>query len=416
MGSETAAAVSTEQFSFPDRTFVRITVAGLITRQHSPHINPSVNRAGTPYPSLDADGEWLSGYSIRSGFIFTDFSGTNRMNLQVLGPAPNTPSTGTLTTYSRVGTVRGTGPIRRWAFQQPTGISSTDCWVGPCVIATGGSQTVRIELSAAQLSLTATPDSVARGTPVTFVASSSIANLTVLEWKWWPESVPSNTSTEACGTAKTCIVTVHESGTMWVRARAGGIPQSVQAASAAVEAPTYGVVQCPTGDSLVDAPAVRAMLRALMDSSMGHNPRREFAGALFRDNNGDERWVIDFANPNNSCTSSRFTAGTPAGWEPVFFAQTHPYSIGNVTCAGTRYVEGLRGGIPSARDWAGAANSGFSIPYAVIDRDSIAVMRPGPSSATELLSDGTPVPVPDSIEFAQRNRGHPRAGAQCTRP
>ncbi len=396
---------------------MRLTVQGSIQRQFNNSINVSLGLAGNPYPPLDADGEWLSGYSIKSGYIFTAFSGTGNANLLALGSSPNTPSTGGVDSFTVQGPVRGTGPVRRKNFAQPSYPASHYCGGMQCVIAISGSQTVRLEIGAAQLSLSATPDSVARGTPVTFVASSSQGSLTVLEWQWWPDKTPSNTTTASCGTSATCQTKVYESGTMWVRARTGPNPQTIQAASAAVDAPEYPVVQCPTGDSIVDSPSVRGMLRALMDSSMGHNPRKEFAGALFRDSNGDERWVIDFANPINSCIEARFTpGGLPPLSQLILFAHSHPYSIGDRTCKGGFYAAGRLGGIPSVEDWAIAANEGYPIPRLVIDVDTIAVMRPGSASATEPGTSGAQLPVPNPSEFSVRYSGHSRVGAQCTRP
>lgn len=417
MGTVSAIDSSAQQFSFPDRSFVRMTVTGMISRQYSPNISPSLNLAGTYYPPLDANGEWLS--STRSGFIFTSFSGTGSANLQALAPtAPggNAPANAGVASYAVEGPVRGTGRIRRWAFAQPSHVSSQDCWFGPCVIAVAGTQQVSLELASAQLMLTASSDSVARGDAVTFTASSTLGNVTVLEWRWWPEKTPANTTVSGCGAATSCTVKVYESGTMWVRARTGPSPQTIQAAQAPVEAPAYPLLQCPTGDSVVDAPSMRAMLRALMDSSMGHTPRREFAGILVRDSAGDERWVIDFANPGNSCTRSSYLLGQPPGTQLLAFVHSHPYRLGDVTCNQKRYSRGWRGGIPSVPDWAAVANSGFDIPFLVIDRDSIAVMRPGASSDTAIDSNNVRVPVPNSAEFATRHSSYPREGATCARP
>ena len=417
MGTVSAIDSSAQQFSFPDRSFVRMTVTGMISRQYSPNISPSLNLAGTYYPPLDANGEWLS--STRSGFIFTAFSGTGSANLQALAPTSpggNAPVNAGVASYAVEGPVRGTGRIRRWAFAQPSHVSSQDCWFGPCVIAVSGTQQVSLELASAQLILTASSDSVARGDAVTFTASSTLGNVTVLEWRWWPEKTPANTTVSGCGAATSCTVKVYESGTMWVRARTGPSPQTIQAAHAPVEAPSYPLLQCPTGDSVVDAPAMRALLRALMDSSMGHTPRREFAGILVRDSAGDERWVIDFANPGNSCTGSFYSLGQPAGTELLAFVHSHPYRVNQRTCEGTRYVSGWRGGIPSIDDWGAAATSGFAIPYVVIDADSIAVMRPGSASETRTNSRGVSAPLPDSSEFTTRYSGFSRSGPSCQRP
>ena len=457
LGTETAVDSSAAVFSFPQRTLVRVTVVGRIPRIYHPLIPASWNLAGSDYAPLDADGERIGGD--RGGEIYTAFTGTGATNIAAIGPSPNAPFPGLLDSFSVTGVVRGSGPVKRRAFLQPSypGPPACNGLTGRrCVIGTGGQQVVRLDIvSNGQLTLTATPPEVEQGGLVTFTASAGSLALQVHEWIWRsaggdpPIAMMTGASTSAAADAATrvprdraqatqtsaascqagqasCTIPVHASGVMWVRATVGsGGSAMVQAASASATA--WPVVTCPTGDSLLDLPATRALLKAVMERTETLVPKVEWAGYVYRLPDGSHRFEVD-VDAQNSCAGARAPRrSTLPGWTPVLVAHSHPAAPGQPlpSCGSDLKAEfGPHGGILSPRDWDFADPRWHPppvVPVAVIDPATIAIGRTGewqsgiierdPASGSSIASR-----FPTKAQFDSAYSEFPRATSTCDRP
>ena len=455
IGTGTLSAVDTSvaTFSFPQRTLVRLTVIGRLARIYHPDIPASWNLAGSPYPDLDADGEWLGGN--RSGEILTMFSGTGATNISAIGASPNSPSSGTLDSFTTAPlVVRGTGPVRRRAFQQPSYPAPPACngMTGiQCVIAIGGQQGVRIEIvSNGQLTLSASPVEVASGDDVTFTASAGGMALQVHEWVWrssgqdppivlasgvpsgavtrvpgWASSATQTSAASCLAGETTCTIPVYGPGTMWIRATVGsGSSATVQAASAGATA--YPQVTCPTGDSLLDLPATRALLRAVMERTETETPKVEWAGYVYRLPDGSHRFEMD-TMAVNGCNSSDARRSRLPGWTPVLLVHSHPAVPDALlpSCGTNKKAKaGPHGGILSHRDWDAADPRWHPppvVPVAVIDPESIAIGRTGEWTSRQSVKDTATGQwiasrFPNKAEFDSSYSQYPRETSACVRP
>lgn len=164
------------------------------------------------------------------------------------------------------------------------------------MITAGGSQQVTIEVVSMFLTLTAVPDSVGLGNPVTFTASASGLTVNVKGWRWVPSTGEGFTSTASCSTSSsTCTIPVFESGTMHVLASIGsGSSAVVERAEASVKVDDSGCAKvAEPADSLkhglraLDVPAIRDSLNALFNASRpsptDSSTWREQAGWILRD-------------------------------------------------------------------------------------------------------------------------------------
>jgi hypothetical protein len=429
---------------------VRVTVIGRIGRIYNPMIPPSWNLGGSRYPSLDADGEWIGGS--RGGDVYTSFTGTGATNISAIGPSPNAPAPGLLDSFSVVGVVRGSGSVKRRAFLQPTypGPPACNGLTGiRCVIGIGGQQVVRIEIvSNGLLTLSASPAEVVTGGAVTFAASAGSLAVTVHEWIWRPDAgapplarvisadgapstrVPSGsgqasqTSAASCQAGQsTCTIPVYEPGVMWVRATVGsGGSASMQAASAPAAA--FPAVTCPTGDSLLDLPATRELMKAVMTRTEMLTPKVEWAGYVYRLPDGSHRFEVD-VSANNTCSSANAPRrSTNPDWTPVLVAHSHPAAPGGQLCSGLRAGRGPHGGILSPRDWDFVDPRWHpppAVPIVAIDPRTIAIGRTGEwnDRVVELEADSQ-VPVvsrvPDRQQFDFAYSEYPRRTPACERP
>lgn len=141
---------------------------------------------------------------------------------------------------------------------------------GPCYTFQG-SFTVTVTPVARNLSLVAVPNVVDAGVPVTFTASGNSPGgqvPTIQSWSWVPDSGVGRTPACAMSTALVCTVPVYETGTMYVR----GImfDQTTEQASARVA--VRDTVPCPTGDPILDDPAVRQGLKQVWNASNPEAP------------------------------------------------------------------------------------------------------------------------------------------------
>jgi len=222
-------------------------------------------------------------------------------------------------------------------------------------------------------------------------------------------------STATCTSSPSaCRAAVQGSGSIVVHALVSGLPRT---ASAQVD-----TIPCATGDSTLDNPVMRDMLRNLERIGNKTSPPKEMAGYIFRDSLGIERWVIDSLNPANDCSTSGFRSNLlPSGQVLVSGAHLHPGAPKDpVLCppAGRRYAAGPLRGLPSPADWHISEQHG--VPVVVIDRQSLA--RYGASTLSDSVRvrqlDGrlTWFRIPNATEFASSYRQVSRNPPGCTRP
>ncbi|MEP6779222.1 MAG: hypothetical protein ABJC26_04975 [Gemmatimonadaceae bacterium] len=214
-----------------------------------------------------------------------------------------------------------------------------------------------------------------------------------------PAGKPMSSSTIAAGTAiltsasclsvTLCRANVSASGTILLGATVYGITRS---ASVRVD-----TVACATGDSILDNPVMREMLKNLERLSNQTTPPKEMRGYLVQIlPDGVEQFVIDSANSANTCIASGFRSSViPTGYTLIFGAHIHPYTLGDsVQCLPAGQVgfygrDPLNNKMPSAPDWA-IVNEGF--PQVVFDKDSL--VRYNPTT----LSDSIQVTHPDGTK------------------
>lgn len=298
-----------------------------------------------------------------------------------------------------------------------------------CVVSASGSQTVTLEIINAWLTLTASPDSVVVGDPVTFTAASAVGGITVREWRWEPDSAGGAvTSAASCEVATSCTVRVCESGTMHVRARVGNGSSAVtERATAHVVAtpPDYPIVQCPTGDSLLDLPGTRALLSELAQRTASITPKVEWAGYVYQMPNGQYRFLVDTL-ASNTCAGSYASPSAPTGWSHILLAHSHPSVPGDPICGGGGKFAavGPHRGLLSPPDWHAADTRKPQpiVPVAVIDPRSIALARTGAwDSVTFVKNQNTGKTTgwlwtPSKAQFDSSYSQFKRKEGACLRP
>ena len=332
--------------SFTDRTRVRLTVVGRLNRRYSESMQPSFNNIkGTLYYKLDADGEYVS--SMCNGDIVTQFklsTGYWGEWVRACRTSNNSPVSDATDSTATIGIVSGSGYVKRWSQSQPTWPGYYGCNNGPCVFAVSGVQKITIEPVATILSVSATPADIAKGDSVTFVASAQGLAVAVVAWTWVPDSVEgrayvSDVETGSCpASSATCKIPVHRTGRMYVRAKVGsGGSQVVEQASARVTS-----IDCGTGQSMLDDPAIRLRMTQLMYSS---NPddsvtyRRREAVVLVYIRNGQ----VIFKSPPAESTPCgvHFSVPAPvAGDSLIGWGHTHPYGPGETIQCGNPLTSG----------------------------------------------------------------------------
>lgn len=236
--------------TFATKTRVRLTVTGKLTRAYHTGIPGDwSNIAGTPYPNIDANGDYSLVNFQCGGGVFASFyhvSGGSNYVDGCAGVSTNTLGTTELDSFSTVGILRGTGKVFRLKGSQPIVPAPPYCSSTgiprPCVVVTGGSQTITIERTNVWINLTATPDSVSEGDNIVFTVftdpTTGLALITPESWTWVPDYVLDSAGTPIgappvavaapCTNVRvntykvTCTIPRTESGTMYVRADVGG--------------------------------------------------------------------------------------------------------------------------------------------------------------------------------------------------
>lgn len=147
------------------------------------------------------------------------------------------------------------------------------------------------------------------------------------------------------------------------------------------------VVTCLTGDSLLDTPVMRELLRVLwMSSRSTDRPafRRE-RGAILFDSAGVLFYRADLDNPSD--TPCRSAVQVPLGSTPVAAVMTHPFRPGDVLPANCyfgdadvhRYTVDQFGG-PSEDDIIALAD--WQLPGYIMDEDNLYAIPLGTTTQT----------------------------------
>lgn len=150
------------------------------------------------------------------------------------------------------------------------------------------------------------------------------------------------------------------------------------------------VIVCLTGDSLLDTPVMRELLRVLwIASGPGDRPaqRRERGGILF-DSAGVLFYRADLDNPND--TPCRSAVEVPLGHEPVAAVFTHPFRPGDILPPNCRFGDSqLRRysvdqfGGPSEEDLAALLD--WQLPGYIMDEENVYVVPLGATARTASL-------------------------------
>lgn len=251
-----------------------------------------------------------------------------------------------------------------------------------------GNQTISVERLDPRIKLAAAPSSGGPRT-VTFTPTVPAWDGSLQSggatWRWTPDGgTPQGV---ACYTASPCTVAVSTSGTMKLtlafNAHAG-VPKLWQTDSIHVD-----VVNCPTGDSLLDHAFVRQGFAALDSASNPTGPedsRIEHVAAVVRDPSGmySLQWLTTDPSGTDNCNSKW---GIPPrvlddGSVIVAFVHTHPYHVNDYAhCQSGDPGTVDPGG--SKKDWDALKTvknnpsyAGHPVPFYVIDSGNIYRMDP----------------------------------------
>lgn len=276
--------------------------------------------------------------------------------------------------------------------------SACYCPWGPCTAfsvpsyALTSTQTISVERLEDDVTLTAVVSTGAKGRMVTFTASALNPRTTRGPggWTWTPDGGVSQAA--ACASsANPCVVQINESGwmevTYYYNGAADGFANGPRHAKVHVTA-----VDCPTGDSLVDNPAVRAGLedawRLSGADSAGLSPsnRREHGGYGFGDPIHDPLHVGTYqmsrSNPADGPCTSANVPGSYGSLVPLLSFHAHPFGIGdqlpsncidNFQAGDVAFYAHGYGGLSGA-DWLRSFED--QLPVLAIDRDSVYIASP----------------------------------------
>jgi hypothetical protein len=173
--------------------------------------------------------------------------------------------------------------------------------------------------------------------PATFrAANSDGTNIMAMQWTFTPDGGGAPYSpVPACptgvqGTFWDCPMNVKESGTMSIRA-------SVHYDHYSTASVHVTVVPCPTGDTLLDNPLFRRLMKTVWDSSQAGKSsvadRTERMGVLFRDTvTKAYQYKLLPLNPvdslNGPCQVNAPGFSYPSTWKIVTFVHSHPFQKG----------------------------------------------------------------------------------------
>jgi hypothetical protein len=282
--------------TYPEWTVVEIKVAGLLNRYFSDApIWGSL--AGKPFGQWDAGGVQAGGSScIGNVWIAFDSPG-------FVGFCDN-PSTALRSDWRAVRMVRGEGKVG-WVSGPHRTDGTCDTPSTPPCFTYLLDHTVTITPFPAELVLKANKAAIESGQNVTFTASvtpDTIENVgvpfKVVEWQWLPDAGGAGAVLTHCENQKVCTYAPNVSGTMRATGFANG---------AAAEAEVHvTVLDCLTGDSLLDDPGVRDLLRQVYNGMGIGGPdslRTERAAGMYCDATGACTSELYPVGPNdNECS------------------------------------------------------------------------------------------------------------------
>ena len=221
--------------SFPENTYLRIEVNGVLPRKYANPIQGYPSIQGTYYPPIDANGAFI-GWEC-AGHVFTAFRdpyGYLSPSIKACRAASNGTWDTPVSAYVDSGITKGSGYVMRWSQTQPSVPDSWRCG-GQCVLILGGSQEITITPWFRELRAFANPSSgVVEGDSVLFFGDTTLVHTGVL-WQWRPDRAVGDsvspmqdslrTVTGTCSTLK-CKRPVFVSGTMYLSAVVNGVRQT----------------------------------------------------------------------------------------------------------------------------------------------------------------------------------------------
>ncbi|MEP6779226.1 MAG: hypothetical protein ABJC26_04995 [Gemmatimonadaceae bacterium] len=279
----------------------------------------------------------------------------------------------------------------------------------------GPGDTVFLTLSSIPAGKTITGASLAGDVSLRAPVCSGIGCATKVRGAFRVPTQPARLLGASCSGTE-CEAVLEVSGTITVTANVAGFPKT------AIVTIQTQPVPCPTGDSILDNPKLRELIKNLDRIGSKTNPPSEFRGNLWRDSVGTVFFDIDSISAGNTCRQSFYTKTPPAGATLLASAHNHPFGLNRpVTCAsaGTFYVRGWKKGLPSENDWDGLSN--FNVPNVIIDKNIIA--RFGPSTLSDSVRKKDPTTgasvwykVPNQTEFLANYFETTRRPVGCSRP
>ena len=220
-----------------------------------------------------------------------------------------------------------------------------------------------------ELSVTASPTYGPSGYTATATATKSdgSAVTNIGGWLFHPDSAPS-TYTQVCGAVNPCVFHPTTSGKIEIHALIGNQWKQKRA--------HVTVVPCPTGDSLLDTPALRDGLQYLVQLSHMGDPTRgtEHGGWLYRNPNTGEFFHVEYVSIQDACSFAPpdYVIDYPPEWR-VGMTHSHPFGKGesfNGRCISTGGRPGMGGPQgPSLADDSSAVEHG--LPSYIVDKDSV---------------------------------------------
>jgi len=195
-------------------------------------------------------------------------------------------------------------------------------------------------------------------------------------WRFYPDS-NRNTYSDACGEVNPCALNVNTSGMLVMSFLQGN---QVKFARTHLDA-----VECPTGDSLLDAQAMRDWLSLLEFESKMKDPQfgTEHGGILYRNPYTGEIFFKEYITEADACSyvppNGEGLYDPPAAWQIAMvhihpFFKGEPFAAGRCKQLGNKPGKGGKPG-PSDNDIQALQEQRLAYPSLqasyVIDRDSV---------------------------------------------
>lgn len=336
--------------SYPEPTLATVEFDGILAVEHW---------GGGFIMKIDPRGYWHSGQSYCAAEVSIIFTvqGSWRPGC---GSTITNPVFGEQSHVETMATLQGSGTVLR---SGPVPVFGS-CGSNPCHRYTG-TQAVTITPVEAELLLTPQSRSIQPGDSASFIASASPASVEshpvpwrVTGWLWLPDTGNADT---VCATSATCNLSSRQvSGTVRCDAIMNGEATTRQA--------RLLVVPCPTNDSCLDEPHVRAGLRDAWNRSRSSG--QETGGVLYRRTTDGSCFYIEVVDPNaTACTYHAPSGNNIPSYPdavPIAYWHTHPSKTGEWLVCGPKkqgvaapYSNGGGSGKLTDKkgDWASSKNA-----------------------------------------------------------